>query len=163
MSEASESESRPDEKAWLWPIVSGGFAISAVALWLSSIFGNLARLLVQHWLALYLLVALFVAAPLLILAQYILARAVPASAHDLSDDLSELSRWRKAWLIFTLACLVSHIVLGLLFLVALPVDSAFAGKVFNALVGALVGSVLVTMLWGSALRLNEIMRGMRRR
>ena len=158
MSEAPESESRPDEKAWLWPIVSGGFAISAVALWASSIFDDLVQLVSDHWLALYMFVALFIAAPLLLLAQSILGRAVPGSP----QDLPELGQWKKAWLILTLACLVSDIVLGLLFLIATPLDSAFAARTFDALVGVLIGSALVTMSAVTAFRLNEIRSRMRR-
>lgn len=159
MSEAPEIESRPDEKAWLWPIVSGGFAISAVALWLSSIFVDLVRLATEHALAFYLFVALFVAAPLLLLTQSILARALPGS----TQDLPELSRWRKAWLVLTLACLVSDIILGLLFLVATPVDAAFAARAFDALVGVLVGSALVTMFAVTAFRLGDLRRHVRPR
>ena len=158
MSEAPESESRPEEKAWLWPIVSGGFAISAVALWLSSIFDRLVQRVSDHWLALYLFVALFIAAPLWLLAQSILARADPGNA----QDLPELSRWRKAWLVMTLACLVSDIVLGILFLVAIPVDSSFASRAFDALVGVLVGSALVTMFAVTAFKLHDLSGRMRR-
>ena len=157
MSEAPESESRPEEEAWLWPIVSGGFAISAVALWLSSTFDQLVQRVSDHWLAFYLFVALFIAVPLWLLAQSILARAVPGNA----QDLPELNRWRKAWLVLTLACLVSDIVLGLLFLVAIPVDSAFAARAFDALVGVLAGSALVTLFAVTAFKLQDVSRRIR--
>ena len=138
-------------KAWLWPIVSGGFAISAVALWLSSIFGNLVQWALRQPAAGYVLIGLLLTAPVAALVHMVLG---PFSPHR-EKTLPDLGKWKMAWLVL-MAFLVSSIVLGLLFLFAMAVDSRFAAKVFNAFIGVLVGTTLAAALALAQVRLHNL-------
>jgi hypothetical protein len=153
MSETPGNESRPDEKTWLWPVVSGGFAISAVALWLSSICGNLVQWAFRHPAVGYIFIGLLLAAPLAALVHKVLGSLSLRREKTLPD----LGSWQMVWLV-QMAFLVSTIVLGLLFLVAIAVDSRFAAKVFNAVIGVLVGTALVTAISITLVRLHDLLR-----